>query len=245
MRIPVREMEAREAEKKSGGSKLFIALGIIALLGGGAFLFYPKLFPPGPEVPDPPKADPKKADPKAGNAKSKEPAKDPGKKTNEPKLVLEPKEKPHADPAKDPAGTSKQKDYEVTFTTSPPAAAIIVDSDPALTCKSPCSLKLSKARHGVQATLPGFIPMLRGINVPETTAVALTMPEATGILAVITTPPGATIVLNGQPRPEKSPARFTLREGQYTVEVVSGANRDSQDVTIKQGSSQTANFRLQ
>jgi hypothetical protein len=59
------------------------------------------------------------------------------------------------------------------------------------------------------------------------------MERSTGTLAVRSTPPGATIILNGEERSERTPAVLQLPVGHYKLEVVREGQRDVEEVDIK------------
>ncbi len=65
---------------------------------------------------------------------------------------------------------------------------------------------------------------------------SLTLERMMGRLSVRTTPPGATIYVNGEPRGEKSPAIFSLPAGKYKIAVVKeGLPKQEDDVVVRDG----------
>jgi serine/threonine protein kinase len=238
MRIPIREMEAARIQSPGGTNKGLVAgLAVAALVIAGYFGYsqfaakpVTEMPPPDPavtQVPSPP-ADGKKATtPKASDLPGKLlPAQNPPAPVS---VNPPPKPVPPTDPPK-PAGG---KDFEFAFTTAPAGATVTVDRGQ--TCTSPCNLRLTPGRHGVQISLAGFLTTFKTIEVPQSLDLFAALPEATGILTISSTPPGATIIVDGKTRSEKTPAKLTLREGLHKIEIVSGSLRDTHDVTIKQG----------
>jgi hypothetical protein len=64
----------------------------------------------------------------------------------------------------------------------------------------------------------------------------LTLEAITGTLAVRSDPPGASILLNGKERAERTPAVLQLPPGEYKLEVVrEGALPHVEDVRVKDG----------
>ena len=227
MRIPIREMEAQRATTSSGPNKGILAVAAAAVLAIAGFFGYSQMSkPPVEPTPDPTEQRP------AGDGK-KATAAVPGKKAPDPapKQVITPTAPPLTKPTEPTPPT--QKDFEVAFASAPAGATVTADGSQ--TCTAPCPLKLTTGRHGIQIALAGYLTTFKTIEVPQVLDLFVTLPDATGILSVISTPPGATIIVDGKTRPEKTPAKLTLREGAHKIEIVSGALRDSHEVTITQG----------
>jgi predicted Ser/Thr protein kinase len=130
-------------------------------------------------------------------------------------------------PATDPPSTSG----EMRVVTSPPGASVEVAGQ---NCTTPCTLRVPPGRHSVTATLAGHRRALRVIEAPRDAEIFLHMERSAGTLAVRSTPPGATIILNGQERAEKTPTVLNLPVGRYKLEVVrEGSGRDVEEVDIK------------
>jgi hypothetical protein len=55
--------------------------------------------------------------------------------------------------------------------------------------------------------------------VPDELEVTFELERLTGTLAVVSNPPGASILINGSLRPEKTPARIALPAGTYKITV--------------------------
>ena len=135
-------------------------------------------------------------------------------------------------PAKTPAGD----DIIARFLSSPAGARITVDNNQSATCVTPCSLPLPVGRHSLIAKADGYRDASKIFDLPSEASVALGLEAAFGTLGVSSSPPGATILLNGQPRAEKTPAVLKLAPGSYKLQVVSGAVKtDEETVTIRDG----------
>ncbi|MEN6605224.1 MAG: protein kinase [Bryobacteraceae bacterium] len=188
--------------------------------------------------------------PAPGNAAS-EPAKpspmSPAPEQEEPKPVAPaqpqiPATSPARPPKVEPAAPAEQV---VLIRSMPPGARVVVDERPDWTCSTPCSLTLPHGRHALSATLQGYNTGMRVFEVPKESGLFMSLARAGGTLIVKTTPPGATIFINGQARPEKTPAMVPLAPGRYKLSVsLAGYNNDYQDITVRDGATLEANFTL-
>jgi hypothetical protein len=120
--------------------------------------------------------------------------------------------------------------------TSPPGASVVVDNDPSKTCTAPCDLKVAAGRHTFVVTMNGYRRELRIVDVtgPKELFVNLTQPG--GTVRVESEPAGAQIMVDNQPRPEKTPATFVLPVGKYTLTVIKDGRRAEQALDVKDGS---------
>ena len=133
----------------------------------------------------------------------------------------------------------------VLVRTSPADANVVFDSNQSLACKSPCSLSLPPGRHTASATLPGYRTALRIFQLPGEAELYLYMARMSGQVQVLSTPQGASIFVDGQPRAASTPATLELAAGKYVIAVVKeGYRRDEQDVEIKDSAFVRLNFSL-
>jgi serine/threonine protein kinase len=216
-------------------SPLVYVIPILALLAGGGFFAYQKFFEPKPAVDN--QVDPSKP----LETKPDEPI--PGKpKPDVPTAPIaqipkpgNPPENPQT-PPRDPKPASGAGPFEVRFIGSPAGVSVAVDGDPSIACKSPCEIPLSKGRHTFTAALDGYRSMQRSFEVTGESSVPIDLVETVGILVVRSTPPGAIVQLNGQERPEKTPAELHIKPGTYQVVIISpDGRRDASTVTVKDG----------
>lgn len=135
-------------------------------------------------------------------------------------------------------------EYKLMVTSSPPGAEVVFDGNPEFRCKTPCTIGLSPGRHTLVATLAGHRPEMRIVEMTGPRELFLALSAQTGTLRIETTPPGAQILLNGQPRSETTPATLVLPVGRYQIEVVRDGNRDQQAVEIKEGALVRLHFHL-
>jgi len=126
---------------------------------------------------------------------------------------------------------------EGTFklTTSPAGAKVIFDSDPATECTSPCVVTLPAGRHSFVARHSGYRDSQRIIEIPRDTGMITDLLAMTGILNLVSTPPGLTVFIDGQEQSRKTPLSLTLPVGEHRVQVVKGADRQEFAVDIRDG----------
>jgi serine/threonine-protein kinase len=144
-----------------------------------------------------------------------------------------------------PAEVRPPAEQPVQLITNPPGAEILVDNTPEKTCKSPCSLQLPPGRHTATITLAGHRREMRIFDVSrQPLEMFIPLTQLIGTVRVESVPPGASIVLNGQPRPEKTPATLQLPPGKYRLEVALEGRRAEQDLEVRDGALMRADFRL-
>ena len=168
----------------------------------------------------------------------------PPKTTPEPAVVERPSPTPQTrppvvretPPSKPPATPPAKAATGVQIFSSPPGAGVVIDNDPSLTCTTPCNLNLPAGRHTMVASLDGYRRAPKIFNLPQEATMSLTLERMMGRLSVRTTPPGATIYVNGEARPEKSPAMISLPAGKYHIAVVrEGLSKQEEDVVVRDG----------
>jgi serine/threonine-protein kinase len=151
--------------------------------------------------------------------------------------------KPSAPPqprqAANAAATSREPTEptgKVRIVTNPPGARIIVDSNAKAACKTPCELELESGRHTLIATLDGYRSESRIFSTPQDTEQIIVLERSSGTIMVRSTPAGATIVVDGKERRERTPAILTLPVGKHKIAVVKeGFRREEQEIEIRDG----------
>ncbi len=125
-------------------------------------------------------------------------------------------------------------DVRVQVRTSPPGASVVFDGNQARTCQTPCSVTLSPGRHTASATFPGYRPAMRIFQLPDEGNLFVYMSKMTGEVQIITDPPGASILIDGQTRAETTPATLSLAAGKCTVTVAKdGYRQNEQEIEVK------------
>ena len=228
---------------------LLFAVPVVLLIAGGGYFVYEKFAGPKPviesPVDDPVNKDSAKVDalkPVIKVEQQKPVVKDP--------VAPDPKVKELGNVAivKDPGKDEKPNtagQFPIQFSGMPPGAFITVDADVATACKSPCTIALAKGRHTMTGTLEGFSTFSRSFEVGGAASVTVDLIEAIGILIVNSNPPGATVSINGQERPDKTPARFRLKAGSYQLIVSHDGQHDTPTAIVKDGVTLTLNVNFQ
>jgi hypothetical protein len=80
-------------------------------------------------------------------------------------------------------------------------------------------LPLPAGRHTSSVQLDGYRSYPQIFNVPQESDVFVKLIKVIGTLSITSTPEGATIVLNGQVQPQKTPATLRVPPGTYHVRV--------------------------
>ena len=144
------------------------------------------------------------------------------------------------------AAPAPKASRQVHIETKPPGARItIADGTPA-NCTSPCVVTLTDGRHSLLASLEGYRNSPRTLELPRDQNLKIEMSQLLGSLAVTTIPAGATILIDGKPRAERTPALFQLPAGSYKLQVVKGENKsDEEVVVIHDGVISRRNFDIQ
>jgi serine/threonine-protein kinase len=189
--------------------------------------------PPADSTP-PKQATPQAAQPPPANdtaASSPLPVQTPAKQPEQ-RPVQAPPERPHA-------GTTT-----VQIVTEPVGAHVVVDNDPALSCTAPCMLQLPTGRHTLRAQSAGYRPALRILNTPESSDLFIGLEKFSGTLTVSSSPPGATIRVNGREQGQKTPAVLSLQPGTYRIEVEGNGRSVTRDVTIADGAMHSLDLTL-
>ena len=120
------------------------------------------------------------------------------------------------------------------FLTDPPGAQVTVDNS-SLTCKTPCLLSVPPGRHVLNVQLAGYRAYPRVFNVPQDGDIFIQLNKIAASLSVTSTPPGATIEINGETQSKRTPALFNFPPGNYHVRVTrNGAFLDF-DVQLRDG----------
>jgi serine/threonine protein kinase len=121
------------------------------------------------------------------------------------------------------------------LTTDPSGAAAIFDGNADQHCTSPCALSLPVGRHSVVVRRDGYREAERVFNLPDEPGLIITMTPRTGILSLVSTPPGLAIFVDGQEQPRKTPASLSLPIGSHRIQIVKGTDKQDFAVEIRDG----------
>ncbi|MBI4905674.1 MAG: protein kinase [Acidobacteria bacterium] len=141
---------------------------------------------------------------------------------------------------------SPGKGVAMRVVTNPPGAKVMFDGQPSQMCTTPCEMPLDNGRHTLAAMLEGHRTQSRILSIPQDREAVIMLERATGTLMVRSTPAGVTIIVDGQERPEKTPAMLTLPTGKHKLEFVKeGLNKQAQEVEIGDGTVNNIDVRWQ
>ena len=126
-------------------------------------------------------------------------------------------------------------EQKVQFLTDPPGAQIVIDNNSALACKTPCLLSLSSGRHVLNVQLTGYRAYPRVVNVPQDGDIFMQLNKTVASLSITSSPPGATIQINGELQSKHTPSLFSLPPGTYHVRVTRNGSFLDFDVQLRDG----------
>jgi serine/threonine protein kinase len=124
---------------------------------------------------------------------------------------------------------------QVQFVTEPAGAQLTVDNNADQSCKTPCLLSLSTGRHSISVRLDGYRPYPRIFSVPDEREIFLQLSKVGGTLSVTSSPEGASIEINGEAQPKRTPAIFNFPPGNYRVKVSRNGAFLEFDVSLRDG----------
>lgn len=135
--------------------------------------------------------------------------------------------------------------YKLMVATSPPGAEVIFDRDPQSRCITPCTVVLAEGRHTLVASLPGYRREMRLVELTGPREIFIAMAQPRGAVRVESVPPGAQIIVDGNPRPETTPATFVVPVGKCRIEVVRNGERAQREIEVKEGALVRVFFQLE
>jgi hypothetical protein len=197
-----------------------LAAGFVSLAMVGAFNYFNSRFMDAPALkvdPAPPVAVAQKPSPTQTpvlpDAKPVEAVPPPPEEAAPNVVDSPPVERPAAPPPRTPP------EYPARLVSIPPGAILTIDSNPGLTCKTPCDLNLAPGRHTLASRLNGYRAALRIFELPKESEVSMHLEATSGTVMIRSDPPGGAILIDGQVRNEKTPALITLPTGSHKIEV--------------------------
>ncbi len=127
---------------------------------------------------------------------------------------------------------------DIWVVTAPPGATAALDGHAESACQTPCMLLSESGLHLLSLSLANFQPESRQLRVFDSRqdVAPVVMRPFSGTLMVSTIPPGANIFLDDRMLTQMTPAQVTLPPGVYQVSVERDGTRRSQEITVKNGS---------
>ncbi|HMJ62734.1 MAG TPA: PEGA domain-containing protein, partial [Bryobacteraceae bacterium] len=119
------------------------------------------------------------------------------------------------------------------FRSSPAPARVVVDNDNRLTCLTPCELPLPHGRHTFLMSAPGYDPVQRIVQVPESTIAVASLTEGLKTVRLISAPPGAALSVDGEPRGQ-TPMTLRLAVGQHKIRITKDDAATERTINVTQ-----------
>jgi serine/threonine-protein kinase len=134
----------------------------------------------------------------------------------------------------------------VMVITSPGGATATLDGHADQACTTPCPLIAAPGHHTIAFTLPGYQIEHRDVTVGSESMElpAVILHAFNGVLMLSSTPPGASILVNGRPVPETTPAQLSLAPGTYKISVQKNGSQSVKTVEIHNGDTQVLRVTL-
>jgi hypothetical protein len=125
----------------------------------------------------------------------------------------------------------------VTVITSPSGATATLDGRTDAVCTTPCTLDALAGRHSIALKLAGYQMEQREFSVGsgplELPIVVLRAPS--GVLMLTSTPPGASVLVNGRQTGKTTPAQIPLPPGNYKITIERDGRQATQNVEMHGG----------
>lgn len=196
----------------------------------------PSPTPQPAETKQPEPAPPQETKPATGQKEPEQPKADADQPEEQQQPAPEPEKPKKTTRAAAPRTPPPPSEVMTTILTSPPGARVLVDGNPELACRAPCTLALAPGRHSLFVAAPGYRDANRIFEVPQETNLSVDMDPTGGTLNISSNLRGSTIYLNGQRRPERTPALLRLPVGTYQIHLVNGDKQcDTDPVHIQDG----------
>ena len=106
------------------------------------------------------------------------------------------------------------------------------DDDSSLSCTAPCAIALAPGRHAFVVHHAGYRDGRRIVEVPRDKQSSIDLQRMMGALSLSTTPPGLSIIVDGQEQQKKTPAMISLSPGTHHIQVIKDSDRQEFDVEI-------------
>jgi tRNA A-37 threonylcarbamoyl transferase component Bud32 len=252
---------AEQAHRSLGSSKLMPVLMSLLIVAGMAavFLYQAGLAGHAPEpvvartdapvipVP-PPRAEPQ-PEPQTPELKASDPQPEPAKTETlpaEPEKSLAPITRPvraettlpeprHSiSPFPDTRPAFRLQD--IWISTNPAGAKVVLDENAGLSCLTPCQLHGAPGKHRISVSEPGYLNEFREVIIDDSSVEVptITLRQPTGTLMLASSPPGASIRINGELIQRVTPAELALKPGSYSVTVEKDGATRTEQIQLKE-----------
>jgi serine/threonine-protein kinase len=124
---------------------------------------------------------------------------------------------PPATPPVSKPATPGQAELRIA-TTGEPGARVVADGKDDTACTTPCSIALAPGKHSLLFSQAGHYPERRDVQVTREGAdVSVTLRPILGTVMISTTPPGATVSVDGRGVVGETPLTLKLPFGKHVV----------------------------
>ena len=125
----------------------------------------------------------------------------------------------------------------VQVMTDPAGATAMLDSNPDLSCVTPCGISARSGVHNISLRLEGYQPEIREVHVvnQDVEVPLISLRSANGVLMLTSEPSGAEVFLDGRDTGYQTPARISLPAGHHSVAIQKRGVRASDSVDILNG----------
>ncbi len=122
---------------------------------------------------------------------------------------------PATPPASKPAAPGQA---EIRIATGEPGARVVADGKDETACTTPCSIAVAPGRHNILFSQAGHYPERREVQVTREGAdVNVTLRPILGTVMISTTPPGATVSVDGRSVAGETPLSLKLPFGKHLL----------------------------
>jgi len=252
---------AEQADRSVGSSKLMPVLMSLLIVAGMAavFLYQAGLAGHAPEpvvaktdapvIPVPPPPAEPRPEPQTPELKASDPQPEPAKTDTlaaEPEKSLAPITRPvraettmpeprHSiSPFPDTRPAFRLQD--IWISTNPAGAKVVLDENAGLSCLTPCQLHGAPGKHRISVSEPGYLNEFREVIIDDSSVEVptITLRQPTGTLMLASSPPGASIRINGELIQRVTPAELALKPGSYSVTVEKDGATRTEQIQLKE-----------
>jgi serine/threonine-protein kinase len=126
----------------------------------------------------------------------------------------------------------------LTVISSPKGAVVTLDGQSDTACTTPCTLEATPGHHAVELQKTGYDVERRDVEVGSSAVElpAVVMRSVLGTLMITSSPPGATVLVDGKRQEKVTPAQLQLPPGSYSISVEwKDGKKAARTVQIKDG----------
>jgi len=125
---------------------------------------------------------------------------------------------------------------DIWISTNPAGAKVVLDENAGLSCLTPCQLHGAPGKHRISVSEPGYLNEFREVIIDDSSVEVptITLRQPTGTLMLASSPPGASIRINGELIQRVTPAELALKPGSYSVTVEKDGATRTEQIQLKE-----------